>query len=193
MLHWKTKQIPHIIVGSAGTLSWHMSHDATFYCAVLLSTNCNLTCNLITKLNAKHHLDKCKAFWKHTIQWRSTFREQKEQDLIKRTPCWLSRVRVSLLCFRVAWEPVGQATLYKQMEEWISGNICKLLNGTQSVRKLKLKRKLFFQPDNDPKHKTKCTTNYFRRHKQNPLEWYSQFRALSYRVCKYAEYIITRG
>ncbi|KAK3524814.1 hypothetical protein QTP86_007598 [Hemibagrus guttatus] len=43
-----------------------------------------------------------------------------------------------------------------------------------AVRKLKLRRSWVMQQDNDPKHKSKSTTEWVQRHKIHLLEWPSQ-------------------
>lgn len=113
-----------------------MSQVAVFYCAVLFSTEVTLTCNLIIKQNANNHLEKCEACYSllKYVQRKhgAGFNE-------KSTLMTVSREGESIMLYRVAWRPEEQDTLYKELEEWISGNLSKLLNGTQSVGKLKRK------------------------------------------------------
>lgn len=47
-------------------------------------------------------------------------------------------------------------------------------NLMQSVKKLKLKRGWLLQMDNDPKHTSKSTVDYIKRHKLKVLPWPSQ-------------------
>lgn len=47
-------------------------------------------------------------------------------------------------------------------------------NLRQSVKQLKLKRGWVLQQDNDPKHRSKSTLEWFQKNKINVLEWPSQ-------------------
>ena len=47
-------------------------------------------------------------------------------------------------------------------------------NVQESVTRLKLRRGLIFQQDNDPKHCSKSTKEFMQKHKYNVLEWPSQ-------------------